>query len=233
MTTEAYITAGLSVQDTSTPQPSTTSAYLSAGLPASELPHTGYHLYVTQGGLVDTDFQADPVAVIPAGQSSGVLVGGGFAASGRYTLVLRPVIADVETPDISCRFEFETDPDGQWLGLRPSPVEAAGAELLPAGQVAVSWTYRTPTGGVAPQDFGVYYASKPEITAGYPQATVSYERDGKYSCTLSLVGGQTYFFGVTARSPGGVESYLSPIIGPVVADSSAPMQPPVILTTTF
>ena len=231
--TTAYLTAGLGVQDTSTPEAVATTAWPTSGLPASEMPHTGYHLYVTQGSLVDTDFEAAPAAVIPAGQSSGILVGSSFAVSERYTLVLRPVIDDAETPDISCRFDFETDPDGQWLGLRPSSVEAVSAEVLSAGQVTVSWTYRTPTGGLKPEDFALYYASGPEITTGDPQATVSYERDGVQACTLSLVGGQTYFFAITARSAGGVESYLSPVVGPVVADSDAPMTPPVILTTTF
>ena len=231
--TITYVTAGLPAQDTSTAEPADTTAYVTAGLTASELPHTGYHLYVTQGSLVDTDFEVNPAAVIPAGQASGVLVGSSFAASGRYTLVLRPVIDDAETPDISCRFEFETDPAGQWLGLRPSSVEAVSAEVLSAGQVTVSWTYRIPEGGIRPEDFGLYHASGPEITTGDPQATVSYERDGRYSCSLSLVGGQTYFFGITARSASGVESYLSPVVGPVVADRSTPMQPPVVLTTTF
>jgi len=233
MTTAVYITAGLPAQDTSTPEPAATTACVTAGLPASELPHTGYRLYVTQGSLVDTDFQIAPAAVIPAGQSSGVLVGSSFVSSGRYTLVLRPVIDDAETPDISCRFEFETDSAGQWFGLRPSSVEAVSAEVLSAGQAAVSWTYRTPTGGVRPEDFAVYYDSGPEITTGDPQATVSYERDGGQTCTLSLVGGQTYFFGVTARSASGVESHVSPVVGPVVADSTAPMTPPVVVTTTF
>ena len=231
--TIAYITAGLGVQDTSTPEPPAMAACVTAGLSTAEYPHTGYHLYVTQGSLVCADFQADPAAVIPAGQSSCVLVGYGFTAPGRYTLVLRPVIDDAETPDISCRFEFETDPSGQWLGLRPSPVEAVSAEVLSGGQVTVSWAYRTPAGGLEPEDFALYHASGPEITVGGPQATVSYERDGRQACSLSLVGGQTYFFGVTARSASGVESDLSPVVGPVVADSSAPIQPPVILTTTF
>ena len=154
--TTAYLTAGLGVQDTSIAEPSETAAFITAGLAVFDLPHTGYHLYVTQGGLADTDFEADPVAVIPAGQSSASLVGYGFAASERYTLVLRPVIDDAETPDISCRFEFETDMDGQWPGLRPGPVEAVGAEVLSGGQVVVSWTYRICEGGAAPEDFGIY-----------------------------------------------------------------------------
>jgi hypothetical protein len=227
------LTAGLGVQDTGTPEPDALTALITAGLPAGELPHTGYHLYVTQGGLIDADFETDPAAVIPAGQSSGVLVGGAYSASTRYTLVLRPVIDDAETPDISCRFEFETDSEGQWAGLRPAGVEAVVAERLSTGRVDVSWTYRTPDRVGGPEDFCVYYASGPEITVGAPQATVSYERDGVYSCTLSLVGGQTYFFGVTARSGSGVESHLSPVVGPVLADSTTPMAPPVILTTTF
>jgi hypothetical protein len=231
--TTLHTTAGLSVQDTKTPEPAATTAYLTAGLEASGLPHTGYRLYVTPGGLADADFETEPAVAIPAGQSSGVLVGESFAASSRYTLVLRPVIDDAETPDVSCRFEFETDSDGQWLGLRADPVETPVAELLSAGRVEVSWTYRTPTGGVSPEDFCVYHASGPEIVAGDPQASVSYERDGVYSCILSLVGGQTYYFGVTARSSNGVESHLSSVVGPVVADSAAPIAPSVVLTTTF
>jgi hypothetical protein len=227
------ITAGLGVQDTRTGEPDATTAFVTAGLSASEMPHTGYHLYVTRGGLVDADFESAPAAVIPAGQSSGVLAGYGFGVSGRHTLVLRPVIDGIETPDISCRFEFETDSGGQWLGLRPASVEGVVAEVQSAGRVNVSWTYRIPDRGVVPEDFCVFYASDREITAGTSQAVVEYERDGVYSCTLSLVGGQTYFFGVTARSGSGVESHLSPVVGPVLADSSAPMAPPVILTTTF
>ncbi|MCP4376272.1 MAG: hypothetical protein GY794_08880 [bacterium] len=233
MTMTTYVTAGIPVQDTRVTKPAVMTAYVTAGLSASEMLHTGYHLYLTQGSLVNVDFDADPVMVIPAGQSSDVLAGYDFAVSERYTLVLRPVIDDAETPDISCRFEFETTALGQWLGLRPGPVEAVIAEVLSAGQVEVSWTCRTLTGGVEPEDFCVYHASGSEITAGSPQATVSYERDGRYSCTLSLTGGQTYFFAVTARSTGGVESHLSTVIGPVVADSTAPMQPPVVLTTIF
>ena len=231
--TLCLLTAGLGVQNTRTGEPDATTAFVTAGLPASEMPHTGYHLFVTPGALVDADFEVTPEAVIPAGQSSGVLVGYGFGVSERYTLVLRPVIDGIETPDISCRFEFETDSGGQWLGLRPAPVEGAIAEVQSAGRVNVSWTYRTPDRGEVPEDFCVYYASSPEITAGDPQAVVACERDGVYSCTLSLVGGQTYYFGVTARSASGVESHLSPVVGPVLADSTAPMAPTVVLTTTF
>ena len=231
--TLCLLAAGLGVQDTSTPEPDATTTFVTAGLSASEMPHTGYHLYVTPGALVDADFEITPEAVIPAGQSSGVLVGYGFGVSGRHTLVLRPVIDDVETPDISCRYEFETDSGGQWLGVRPAPVEGAVAEVQSAGRVNVSWTYRVPDRGVVPEDFCIYCGSGPEITAYASQTVVEYERDGVYACTLSLVGGQTYYFRVTARSGSGVESHLSPVVGPVLADSTAPMVPPVILTTTF
>ena len=196
-------------------------------------PHTGYYLYIAPGGLADVDFAAGPTAFIPAGYSSCALVGYDFAASTRYTLVLRPVIDDAETPDVSCRFEFETDSGGQWTGLRPCEVEAASVKAVSGARAVVSWTYRTPDDNVAPADFGVYHASSPDIAAGAPQATVAYEQDGVYSCTLSLSGGQTYFFGVTARDAGGAESHMSPVIGPLAADSSLPMTPPVVLTTVF
>ena len=178
------------------------------------------------------DFQCSPAAVIPAGQSSGVLADTEFDASRRYMLVLRPVIDGMETPDISCRFEFETDLSGDWLGQRPGAVEAVHAEVLPAGRISVSWSYRIPDlAPTIPEEFCVYHSTDPGIEAGEPQATVSYERDGVYSCTLSLVGGVSYFFVVTARSSEGVESHMSAVVGPVLADDSAPAQPSVVLTT--
>jgi len=231
--TKVWITAGLSVQDTSTPEPSMTAAYITAGLAGEDAPHSGYHLYVGLCGLVGVDFDAEPDAVIPAGQSVSRFIGYDFEVSGRYMLVLRPVIDGVETPDISCRFEFETDSNGQWLGSRPGAVEAISAETLSGGQVRVSWMYRTSDRATAAEEFCVYYASDPNITPGVPQSVVSYEQDGVYSCTLSLSGGQTYFFGVTARGGDGIESHLSPIIGPVLADASAPTQPQVVLTTIY
>jgi hypothetical protein len=231
--TAIYVTAGLEGQDTSVGPSLSTAAWLTAGLAASDLPHTGYRLYVMNGSLAEADFQTSGAMLIPAGRSSDVYLAGDFAASSLYTLVLRPVIDDAETPDMSCRLEFETDPDAQWLGLRPCRVEALTAEQLSAGRVSLSWTYRTPERAASPEGFCVYYASDAGITAGDPQAVVSYAQDGAASCTLSLVGGQTYYFAVTARGAGGVESRLSPVVGPVVADSLSPMSPPVILTTTF
>ncbi|MBT3201175.1 MAG: hypothetical protein HN350_14835 [Phycisphaerales bacterium] len=231
--TTVWITAGLGVQDTSTPEPEDLSAFITAGVGASELPHTGYRLYIGLGGLEGVDFDAEPDAVIPAGQSVNKFLGCDFEASSRYVLVLRPVINGLETPDISCRFEFEIDANGQWLGVRPGAVEAFDTETLSSGQVRLFWTYRTPDGAATPEDFCVYHASNPQISPGSPQAVVSYEQDGVYSCTLSLIGGQTYFFAVTARDACGVESHLSQIIGPVLADASIPLQPQVVLTTIY
>jgi len=231
--TSAHLTAGLSVQDTSTAPSGGTSAWLTAGLSAAELPFTGYRLYVGKGGFNEIDFAADPALLIPSGQSSGELIGYGFAASSRYTLVLRPVIEALETPDISCRCEFETDTNGQWLGVRPDPVENLSTELLSGGQVGLSWTYRTAEGGASPDDFCIYHALQRSIAASEPQAVVSYQQDGLATCTLSLVGGRTYFFAVTARNADGVESHLSSVVGPIVADSTAPASPTVILTATL
>jgi len=232
MATKSYITAGLSVQDTSIPPPSAAAAFLTAGLPAADLPHTGYRLYVARGGLAAVEFTAGAAAVVPAGVSVCGLVGYGFAASTRYTLVLRPVIDGLETPDLSCRIEFETDAQGNWPGRRPSRVEALAAQVLSAGRIAVSWTYRTPEGAAAPDDFCVYSGGGLPIAAGDPADVVEYLRDGEYSCTLSLTGGMSYFFGIAARSAGGVESRLS-IAGPVVADNEAPAVGPVIVTPVF
>jgi hypothetical protein len=194
----------------------------------------GHRVYRGVGGLSNVDFSA-PVAFAQADATSIALVGTGHAALTRYTYVVRPVAGNgwLETPDGSCAVEFETGADGDWLGARPAPVEWIRAEIKAAGGIELSWSWRRPYGGSGPMDFCLYHAGVPAIVAGDPQATATYTADGRYSHTFSLSGGQTYYFAVTARDGEGVESHLSDVIGPYLADATPPDAPTVSVSTTF
>ena len=194
---------------------------------------SAHRLYRGVGGIANVDFST--VIGTAAGSATGITVAGaGHAVSTRYTYALRPVTASGnETPDLTCTCELETDAAGDWLGNRPLAVEHVRAKVLASGQVRVSWSWRKDHAHAAPEDFGVYYSTTPVITPGSPQATEDYAADGEYSETLSLSGGTTYWFAVTARTAAGVESHLSEIIGPYLADSSGPATPTVAVSSVW
>ena len=196
-----------------------------------------YQLYRGEGGLSGVDFDT-PISSVMEAISSKTFTGLGHDANTRYTYVLRPVRLDgngalLVTPDISCRTEFETDGDTDWLGERPGQVEFIEAQVISGAQIRLRWRYRTPYGGTAPSDFGIYYQATPGITPGSPDTTESYTKKGSYSKTLSLVDGTTYYFAITARTAAGVESHLSNVIGPYIADDTAPDTPTLMTSTTF
>jgi len=173
------------------------------------------------------------VAAAGAEASAISVVGAGHLADRRYTYVLRPVLNDLETPDVSCVVEFRTDVGGTWPGAAPAGVEGLDATVGAGGQITLAWTYRTPYGAGPPADFCAYHGPGRRIALGTPQATLPYTRDGGYEMTLSLTGGQTYFFTVTARSAEGLQSDPCDVIGPFVADDAAPQTPVVYTTKTF
>ena len=113
------------------------------------MPFTGYNLYRGIGGLGNVDFDT-VIDTAAQGATSIEIVAAGHAASTRYTYVLRPVIADLESPDYSCVVEFVTDSSAEWVGARPGPVEYLAACVLSDGQIELRWSYRTPYGGTAP-----------------------------------------------------------------------------------
>jgi hypothetical protein len=190
-----------------------------------------YRVYRGKGGITNVDF-GTPLAEVVTTSTS--LAGLGHDAGERYTYAVRPVREDtLECPDISCATEAVFDNTGDWVGNRPAPVEDISAEAIAGGKIRLRWSYRTPRGGSAPNDFGVYYGTSPEITPGSPDATESYTKDKTYTKDLTLSGGTTYWLAVTARTSAPVESALSRIVGPIVADSAAPDAPAAFVSQTW
>lgn len=194
----------------------------------------GHRVYRGLGGLSGVDF-GSAVGFVQASAGSLTLAALGHDASRRYTYAIRPVAGNawLETPDAACSAEMETDAQGDWLGSRPAPVEWVDAVPTAGAKIVVRWRWRRPYGGTVPADFAVYCSASRFISPGSPQATADYVAEGEYSHTFTLTLGATYHFAVASRTGEGVESHLSRIIGPLVADGAPPPTPIVIAATGF
>ncbi len=194
---------------------------------------TGYRLYMGTGGLSQVDFST-PVSTASAGSSIS-LADAGLEASSRYTCVLRPVVEDMETPDVSCRIEIETDETGEIVALRPHRPRDVTAEPGPNATMLVSWTCQTPYGDTPPDEFAIYCGQSAETLDGETPVVVSYDKDRRYEQELQLQGGQFYHIGVKARRTTGnsAESFMSNIVGPVMAVSVGPPTPMVLLASVY
>ena len=191
---------------------------------------TGYNIYRGEGGDSNVDFSS-PVGT--SGTPAVSLVTLGHKPSTRYVYVVRPVLDGLEMPDVSCRVEFETDEQGDWTGYRPDAVEWLTAEIAPSSQVILRWSYKTGLKKSVPESFGIYVSQSVGIEPGSPTQIVDYTGDGTYSHILSLSSGLTYFFAVTARSSGPIESLMSAIAGPIALVSRTPAQPTVLFSASF
>ena len=194
----------------------------------------GYNLYRGVGDISGVDFDT-PVAMLRRDATSASVAGLAHAVSAEYTYVLRPVRGSdaLETPDQSCRMPFETDGDGDWIGVRPAAVDFIEANVIAGGGVEIRWGYTTPYGASSPAEFCIYSSDSPDIAPGSPDATVGYTGDTTYSTELTFDDGATRYLAVTARSSGGVESALSEILGPFVAVDSEPEAPTVYAQAVF
>jgi len=191
---------------------------------------TGYNIYRGEGGDSNVDYSS------PAGFSSAAavsLVALGHKTSTRYVYVVRPVLDGLESPDISCRIEFETDEQGNWAGQRPDAVQWLGVDVAPGLHVVLRWGYKTGLHQVPPESFCLYVSQDNKILPGSPEQTIDYTHDGIYSHTLEMGSAGAYFFAVTARSSAGVESHVSTITGPVALISRSPAKPTVLFSVSF
>jgi len=196
------------------------------------MPFTGYRVYRGTGGLGNVDFSSS-VGSVAAGNDSISLAGLGHTASRKYTYVLRPVLADLETPDYSCTVEVSIDADADWEGNRPAAVSGFRAEVIDGGEIRLRWSYTTPRDNTAPSGFAIWHGSGlPVDTGGAADATETYTADGSYSKDITLADGATYYFAVTAFSATAVRSPAA-VVGPVVADDTAPATPTIYAGSTF
>ena len=191
---------------------------------------TGYNIYRGEGGDSNVDYSAP----IGTSASPGVsLVALGHKPSTRYVYVVRPVLDGLESPDVSCRLDFETDEQGNWAGQLPGAVQWLGVDIAPEMQVVLRWRYKTELLQQPPESFCLYVSQNKNIMPGSPQLIIEYTHDGIYSHTLSIGSAGAYYFAVTARSSAGVESPVSAINGPVALISRSPAKPNVLFSATF
>jgi hypothetical protein len=175
---------------------------------------TGHNLYRGLGDLGSVDF-ATPVAQVPPGEHEVVLAAAGHVAGATYTYVLRPVVNDGVTPDVSCVTSFTTDAAGQWPGARPAAPTRLSLSLRPTATVRVQWRYDTPPGQTVPTDFMIHLArALPVDLAAVTNLTAPYARDGSYQQDIST-GTGSFYIALQARTAG---SAYSPgvIAGPIV-----------------
>jgi hypothetical protein len=196
---------------------------------------SGHRVYRGRGGTSGLDLD-QPVGFAQADATTLTLAALGHEPSTRYTYVVRPVCGCgwLETPDYSCTCEMATDEVGDWVGSRPAPVEWLAARVESGGRIVLRWRWRRPYGGIEPADFGLYCSAAPDIEPGAPQVVVPYSAEGRQcSHAFQLADGEVCYFAVTARTAAGVESHVSAVIGPYVADATPPAQPDVTVTTVF
>jgi len=196
---------------------------------SAEAAYGDYNLYVALGSLDDIDFSASPAETFDGNSSQGSLTGYGFAASSKYTLVLRPVLnSGLETPDISCLCEFVTNGAGEWMGLRPDPITGLTAHAKAGGVIRLTWRHRI-FDGATPDDFKISYGTTADASG--TDATETYAGDKLYTKEITLSDGVTYWFKVVARD-GTLESIPRRTLG-VTADATAPAQPSITTSTTW
>lgn len=191
---------------------------------------TGYHIFRGLGGLADIDWTT-PVGIVTGAGTSKDLVGLGHVANAAYTYAIRAVRADMELPDISAVVEVKMDGSADWEGNKPDPPLFIEAEQSSSGDIVLRWDYVA--GATAASDFGIYYQQSPVFVVGSPDETEAYTADTLYTKTITgLVGDATYWFAITARSTGAVESQIKRT-GPIVALSTAPDAPTIEAEPVF
>jgi len=225
----SHITAGLSVQDTQTPEPTAMSAFVTAGLQAAELPHTGYEICMGVG-LLEENIDADnPVALIPPGVNSVDLMdianNLGIEADTDYLLAVRAVsTSDVDselTDPVRIRIE-----SGSLLGQRPNPLSSASAEAVSGGEVTVRIQYNTTDSPAAATQVQVALYDPADNTYDWasPEATLTVSGSGNIKLTDTIgpyTNGATVKLAARAVTAAGVAGDATAMI-PVVADTAAP-----------
>lgn len=183
---------------------------------------TGYRVYRGRGGLGAVDWST-PVATAPAEATTVQLVGLGHIPGATYTYALRPVLADLETADVSCAVGASFDGVGEWMGDRPGGVRALSAAVEAAGTIRVRW--RIAADGVRADEYAVYTGPSARVdTSGAALSVITDDGGDDYATTLTYADGDTVYIAVVARTTAGATAPTI-TIGPLVADVAAPPAP--------
>lgn len=217
--TSAHLTAGLSVQDTRTPESSAAAAWLTAGLAASELAHSGYELCAGRT-MESIDYDA-PVALTAPGVSSTAIA----LTDGTWWLACRSVsAAGVESdPSKVLRVEIE---NGALLDPRPNPIAPGSVVALPGpgGKVHLEFAYHAQNAPAAATRVAVVRrAADGALDWSSPIQTIPISGDTHWSGDLDGVYADRELVKLairaeTAAGRGGRET----VCLPVVADAAAP-----------
>jgi len=229
MSSSAYITAGLAVQNTRTPEPSAMAAFLSAGLQADDLPHAGYEICMGTGPVEANIDEDNPVALVPQGINSLDLVDVadnlGIESDTDYLLAVRAVSeSDVDSELSNAqRIRIESD---TLLGQKPNPLSSATAEAVSGGEVAVRVQYNTIDEPAAATQVKVarYDLTTKAYDFASPEATLTVSGSGniKLSDTIGpYTHGDTVKLAARAVTAAGVAGDATAIT-PVVADTTGP-----------
>jgi hypothetical protein len=186
------------------------------------MPFTGYRIYRGRGEVSNVDFSA-PVAQVTSAQAS--LAGLGHEPSARYTYVIRPVLDDLESPDISCSVELELDAAGNWPGLAPAPVNEVHVQILPAGQLRIEWATPDQTAQSQIEEFSLQATRVPRRGDLAEVARIPASQSGwnQYLWTPDQPG--PWYLAVKGIASSGLASSQAPLAGPFVARQTPPPRP--------
>lgn len=184
---------------------------------------TGYRIYIGKGSLDSVDFTS-PVGSVESGAEI-TLSGYSFDVASFYTLVLRPVLDDLETPDLSCRCDFMTDSQGNYLQAVPARVEDLYLSDCSGDAVSLSWSYDGRDYDGTIEVFEVIAAQRADFKDYQKVAEVNYTGQGNYCSTIEFAQEQICWFCILVRDEADMVSRRSNIIGPVKVDMTAPLSP--------
>lgn len=186
----------------------------------------GYNLYSGSEGSIDYD---NPVAYFPRSVATGSLTITP-AVNTTYEYSLRAQRNGIETPGVNNVADFKTDATPDWIGNRPDQVINPDIIQTSGGVLRISWDYVT--GATDAADFALWHNTVIPDGSGGADGTVNYTEDTSYSKDFTLADGTAYYVRIVARAVGGEES--DPVVvGPLLADSSAPSSPGQVVTQTF
>lgn len=186
------------------------------------MPFTGYRIYRGRGELSNVDFSA-PVAQVVSAQAD--LSGLGHDPSARYTYVIRPVLEDLESPDISCSVQLDLDASGNWPGPAPAPVEHLQVQVLPGGQLCIEWATPDGPAGAQAEEFSLE-ASRFVRRDGLAEvARIPASPTGWNRCHWTPDDPGPWYLAVRGIDANGLASSQAPPAGPFVTRQPPPAAP--------